>query len=630
MPLAMKLKLAKSDFTSRGLQTANHTLNTNFTLHPYLSKGADRYGTEPRRLLTRYFVMVMAVEEGSGSLENERSAWVEDKTWPETRTDTNGLIDSDIKSSHSKLELNSFLAVQDIRQLQTPSPTPSPRSSSPALIVTDSSADSSGTQTSSLNGHQYSKSFEEMVPSISASQESKEDALTLPLPISKSLPPHELHNIPEEKVRRPRKLSMAKANGEILKLSAAEMEELTSAPESLPVTSPTRLPVRSPSAGPSRALDRRGSASDIHASGSDESFGGNRKITAPEPLRVFPDAPMDRRQSDAVPNTMSRRPGFSSRTISTPPTASNRTSSYTRGTPGQTSPRRKAAQPGTRPEPFPIPPMSIPTYLQLELSSARPSPLYIYRTAASEYPYESSKVKFERLLNFLILPPQLEQVLYFGSLACLDAWLHTFTILPLRFFKAAWILMEWWGHVLAKEARFISGFIYHGSGRMWHRQRGRRGSTDSTPRSRSVSRAGRPPISTTTSYQSRPGTILEVPNGSAETPRPDAERKLRQGWGRRHRRTKSQPSSLSSYHKADLLQGAVIVCSCIILMKLDASRMYHYIRGQSAIKLYVIFNALEVRIPCKYLKIADRFRWVINFYLLWGKIFSSVCSPMRP
>ena len=527
MALAMKLKLAKSDFTSCGPQTANQLLNTNFTLHPYLSKRADRYGTEPRRLFTRYFVMVMAVEEGSGSLENERRAWVEDKTWPESRTDTNGLIDSDIWSSHSNLEQNSSLAVQDIRQFLTPSPTPSPRSSSPALIVTDSSAESSGTQNSSLNGHRYSKSFEEMVPSISASQESKEDALTLPLPISKSLPPHELHDIPEEKVRRPRKLSMAKANGEILKLSAAEMEELTSAPESLPVTSPARLPVRSPSTGPSRALDRRGSASDIHASGSDESFGGNRKITVPEPLRVFPDAPVDRRQSDAVPNTMSRRPGFSSRTISTPPTTSNRMSSYTRGTPGQTSPRRKAAHPGTRPEPLdlnhlngkhpkggtssgldqpspmpqsiPIPPMSIPTYLQLELSSARPSPLYIYRTAASEYPYESSKVKFERLLNFLILPPQLEQVLYFGSLACLDAWLHTFTILPLRFFKAAWILMEWWGHVLAKEARFISGFIYHGSGRMWHRQRGRRGSTDSTPRSRSVSRAGRPPISTTTS-----------------------------------------------------------------------------------------------------------------------------------
>jgi hypothetical protein len=74
----------------------------------------------------------------------------------------------------------------------------------------------------------------------------------------------------------------------------------------------------------------------------------------------------------------------------------------------------------------------------------------------------------------------------------------------------------------------------------------------------------------------------------------DSERKSRQGWGRKHRRTKSQPSSLSSNHKADLLQGAVIICSCILLMKLDASRMYHNIRGQSAIKLYVIYNALEV------------------------------------
>jgi hypothetical protein len=29
-------------------------------------------------------------------------------------------------------------------------------------------------------------------------------------------------------------------------------------------------------------------------------------------------------------------------------------------------------------------------------------------------------------------------------------------------------------------------------------------------------------------------------------------------------------------------------------MKLDASRMYHSIKGQAAIKLYVIYNMLEV------------------------------------
>jgi hypothetical protein len=254
--------------------------------------------------------------------------------------------------------------------------------------------------------------------------------------------------------------------------------------------------------------------------------------------------------------------------------------------------------PSPMPQSIPLPPMSIPTYLQLELSSSKPSPLYIYRSATSDIPYESSKIKFERLLNFLLLPPQLEQVLYFGTLACLDSLLYTFTILPLRFFKAAAILIRWWGEVLAKEARFIIGFIYHGSGRMWHRRRERQ---DSTSRSRGVSRAGRPPLSTATSYQPQSGRISDAVNGNAnstiEQMKAEVERKSRQGgggWGRKHRRTKSHPSSLSSNHKADLLQGAVIICSCLILMKLDASRMYHSIKGQAAIKLYVIYNMLEV------------------------------------
>jgi Eukaryotic membrane protein family len=570
--------------------------------------------------------MVTSVEAGSQSLDHGRQTGAEERTtWPESRLDLESPVDPDIGGLNSNPELDSYLAVQNIRQLPSPSPTPSPRSTSPALVVTDSSADSTGTLCGVPNGHGYSKSVENSEFSIPALQNNDQAILTSPLPTPKTLPPQRLHDIPEEKIRKPRKLSTAKANGDVLKLSAAEMEELTSAPESLPVTSPARLTLPSPSLAPSPVLDRNGSASDIHALESDEHARGGRKINTPESLRVLPDVSVDRGQStETTSNHISRRPGFTSRAISTPPTASNRMSSYTKAIPGQISPRRKPVHLGARPEPLdlnhsngkhqnggikssgleqpspmpqsiPIPPMSIPTYLQLELSSARPSPLYIYRTAASEYPYESSKVKFERLLNFLILPPQLEQVLYFGSLACLDAWLHTFTILPLRFFKAAGILIQWWGQVLAKEARFISGFIYHGSGRMWHRQRGRRGSTDSTSRSRSVSRASRPPASTTSSYQSRPGTILEVPNGGVEALRPEVERKPRQGWGRRHRRAKSHPSSLSSYHKADLLQGAVIVCSCIILMKLDASRMYHYIRGQSAIKLYVIFNALEVR-----------------------------------
>ncbi|CRK31810.1 hypothetical protein BN1723_014548, partial [Verticillium longisporum] len=153
------------------------------------------------------------------------------------------------------------------------------------------------------------------------------------------------------------------------------------------------------------------------------------------------------------------------------------------------------------PPSIPLPPMSIPTHLQLELSTQRPSPLYIHHSHTNDIPYESNAVKIERLKNVLLIPFYLERTLYFGTLACLDAWLYNFTILPIRFCVAVGVLIRW---------------------------------------------------------------------------------------------TKSMPSSLTSMHKADILQGAIILFSSTFLMNLDASRMYHVIRGQDAIKLYVIYNVLEV------------------------------------
>lgn len=47
--------------------------------------------------------------------------------------------------------------------------------------------------------------------------------------------------------------------------------------------------------------------------------------------------------------------------------------------------------------------------------------------------------------------------------------------------------------------------------------------------------------------------------------------------------------------KADILRTLLLVVSIVILGPLtDASKIYHSIRGQDTIKLYVIFNALEV------------------------------------
>lgn len=239
------------------------------------------------------------------------------------------------------------------------------------------------------------------------------------------------------------------------------------------------------------------------------------------------------------------------------------------------------------PQSIPVPPLSLPTYLQLELSSQRPSPLYIHRSVTSDFPYESSHVKIERLQNFLLLPPQLEQVLWFGALACLDAWLFSFTILPLRFLKALSILGRSWGENLAMEVRFVGAFIYAGTGRMWRRRR-RRESIEGSTNPKTTSTANIPTDCTPTPK----AAVEEASNATPSTP--ELNRKLRRASGPRHRRTKSVPSALRPDHKADLLQGLLIIISCTILMYLDASRMYHGIRGQAAIKLYVIYNVLEV------------------------------------
>lgn len=50
--------------------------------------------------------------------------------------------------------------------------------------------------------------------------------------------------------------------------------------------------------------------------------------------------------------------------------------------------------------------------------------------------------------------------------------------------------------------------------------------------------------------------------------------------------------------KCDLVKGILVVLASLILQRItDASRMYHSVRGQETIKLYVIFNVLEVRLP---------------------------------
>ncbi|KAJ7594586.1 eukaryotic membrane protein family-domain-containing protein [Mycena floridula] len=113
------------------------------------------------------------------------------------------------------------------------------------------------------------------------------------------------------------------------------------------------------------------------------------------------------------------------------------------------------------------------------------------------------ELKWERVSNFLQIPLAMEKIIGFGFILCLDSFLYTFTILPIR---------------------------------------------------------------STLAFGSLLANIFS-----------------------------SSATSLPPSQKADLLRTLLLAVSILVLVPLtDASKIYHFIRGQETIKLYVIFNALEI------------------------------------
>ncbi|KAK4168348.1 eukaryotic membrane protein family-domain-containing protein [Cladorrhinum sp. PSN259] len=443
-------------------------------------------------------------------------------------------------------------------------------------------------------------------------------------PLSDSSEPHQETTISIPKTRSRSNTKTSNPDG-VRRLSASQMQELTAAPESLPVaTIPSRkLTDHAPLTASILETINRAAAAEQHPfpqlDGADARFeGDNSRATFPTRPnisgRTLSTPPMSRSKSTTTQQPVqlppSRRNSFNPAPRPAPLDLDGRSNYPTQSAlkapqaPRRNEPPADESPPSPMPPSIPLPPMSVPTILQLELAGRRPSPLYIHHSYTTDIPYESSAIKFERLKNVMILPWFLERAITFGALACLDAWLWTFTILPMRFCISLSILVRWWGYLVQKEVRWLIGFVWDGLGRMWrrgHRGRSRSGASSqgqsrpeesrSRSRVRETTGAGQSsgiPIDTTAR---RPATSR---NHSSSTGAQSKKSGIRSGGIFRHRRTKSSPSNLTSFHKADLLQGFIIIFSSIALMNLDASRMYHFIRAQSAIKLYAIYNLLEV------------------------------------
>lgn len=449
--------------------------------------------------------------------------------------------------------------------------------------------------------------------------------------------------VPEERddgpVKQRSRSSTIKSNhsyDNIRRLSATEMQRLANSPESLPVAPAPKRRSTDLDTTLARFTEQqreaiRQSMQRLPELRQNEPF---HPSPVQQPSSVVPEVPNVWNTREAQ-----RRPSPAPRTLSTPPTGRKQASE----TPVPfSSMRRYSFQPMTRPSPMhlnldgvnsqpgsmtmrngpataipiqpidassirapspippliPLPPMSLPTHLQLELAAQRPSPLYIHQSHTHDLPYESNAIKFERLKNVLLLPPILERTLNFGAVACLDAWLYNFTILPVRFILALTVLFRWWAYVVWKEAKWLVGFVWYGLGRLWSRARRGRPYAPSEAsdgeRSRSQSRTRAFSGDQAFAHGGKMARRRSSANANGATHHLKNSRSRPESGTFRHRRTKSIPSNLSAFHKADLLQGLVIICSSMALMSLDASRMYHFIRAQSAIKLYVIYNILEV------------------------------------
>jgi preprotein translocase subunit SecG len=137
----------------------------------------------------------------------------------------------------------------------------------------------------------------------------------------------------------------------------------------------------------------------------------------------------------------------------------------------------------------------------------------------------------EHVINFVKVPLHMERFVSFGHAICADVFLFHFTLLPLRFV-----------HSLAMCVLAILSALL--------------------PR-----RLG--------------DAVAQAVGGGG-------------GSGTSGSGAQQRAAFLTRATLYDLLKGAIIISSTLVLGLVQVSRVYHYIRGEAVIKLYVVFNILEI------------------------------------
>ncbi|OEH79059.1 cyclic amine resistance locus [Cyclospora cayetanensis] len=213
------------------------------------------------------------------------------------------------------------------------------------------------------------------------------------------------------------------------------------------------------------------------------------------------------------------------------------------------------------------------------------------RTASQDQCKELRKRKREsggtaipetQLSSLLHVPYKLECVVYFGTFLCLDALLYEVTMMPLQAAKRRQPLLPTEGvpPALQQEAREDAPSLEETAGGAFSHapMRPRRLAASATAVRAAASAAGKPSAA--------------APAVVASRPKPTVAVELRQRTALEQQRSATE-TGMGPDLCAFIRFSAFLVCA-LLFGCIDTSIVYHTIRAQPFMKLYVIFNMLEV------------------------------------
>ena len=164
----------------------------------------------------------------------------------------------------------------------------------------------------------------------------------------------------------------------------------------------------------------------------------------------------------------------------------------------------------------------------------------------------------EHLQNFFHVPSQIESIILLGVFICLDAFLYVLTYLPIRVILSFYLLL------VEIHCMILPNIFYLNSNDSSNSKNNSSGSSNNSNNS----------IGNCSSINNNNNIIINDNDDN-----------------------KNNMKSKYTFHRThiyDLMRGMMFIIGCLSLSYINMSQVYHFIRGQGMIKLYVLTAMLEI------------------------------------